>query len=82
MLRKHKVSKAGIFGSAARGEMKKKSDVDILVDIPDKSLSLLDIIGIQIELKEALGRKVDLVEYCAINPLLKKRILGEEVRIL
>jgi predicted nucleotidyltransferase len=82
VLRKHKVKKAGIFGSAARGEMKKKSDVDILVEIPDKHVSLLDFIGIQDELKSALGRKVDLVEYCTIHPLAKKRILGEEVRIL
>jgi predicted nucleotidyltransferase len=40
------------------------------------------VIGIQQELEDALGRKVDLVEYAAIKPLLKERILAQEVRIL
>jgi len=82
VLRRHKVKKAGIFGSAARGDMKKRSDVDILVEIPDKHVSLLDFIGIEQELKAALGREVDLVEYCVIKPSLRERILREEVRIL
>lgn len=82
VLRRHKVTKAGIFGSAARGKMKKKSDVDILVEIPDKRVSLLGFIGIENELASALGRKVDLVEYCVIKPSLRERILREEVRVL
>ena len=81
VLRRHRVSKAGIFGSAVHGRMRRGSDVDILVEIKDR-ISLLDIVGIERELGAALGKKVDLVEYSAIDPLLKKRILGKEVRIL
>lgn len=81
VLKRHHASKAGIFGSAAQGRMRKGSDVDILVEIK-KRISLLDIIGIEQELEAAIGKKVDLVEYSAINPMLRKRILGEEVRIL
>jgi predicted nucleotidyltransferase len=44
--------------------------------------SLLDFVGLKIEIEEALGRKVDLVEYDTIKPLLKDRILREEVPIL
>ena len=82
VLKKYKISRAGIFGSFVRGEQKKKSDIDILVEIKDKNMSLLGFIHIKHELEDALGRKVDLVEYAAIKPLIKDRILAEEVRIL
>ena len=48
----------------------------------DDDLSLLDVVRINRELEEALGRKVDLVEYETIKPIIKERILSEEVRIL
>lgn len=82
ILKKNKVVRAGIFGSYARGEEKKDSDIDILVEIDDKKMSLLGLIGLEMELKKVLGKKVDLIEYVAINRLLKKRVLNEEVRII
>ena len=81
ILKKNNVARAGIFGSYARGEAKKRSDIDILIEIK-KDVSLLDIIGIELKLKKILNRKVDLIEYSSIYPLLKDRILNEEVRIL
>ena len=81
LLRKNDVVKAGIFGSYARGEMKKKSDIDFLIKIKGKK-SLLGVVGIQLDLQKVLGKKVDLVEYQEIHPSLKKQILDEEVRIL
>ena len=81
ILKKNGVVKAGIFGSYARGRSKKSSDVDILVKIK-KNISLLDFVGIKLELEEGLKKKVDLVEYGAIKPFLKDAILGEEIRIL
>lgn len=65
----------------ARGETRRKSDVDILVELGD-DLSLLDVVRINRELEEALGRKVDLVEYDTIKPRIRERILAEEVPIL
>ncbi len=82
VLKKYDLRKAGVFGSIVRGELKKDSDVDILVEIGKDDLSLLDFVGIKLELEDALGRKVDLVEYDTIKPLLKERILAEEVPIL
>jgi uncharacterized protein len=82
ILKKNKVTKAGIFGSYARGEQKKNSDVDILVEINDPKLSLFGIIGIENELSDKLKKKVDLVEYIALHKLLKERILNDEVRII
>lgn len=82
ILKKYDLRKAGIFGSLVRGELKEGSDVDILVEIERDDMSLLDFVGIKLELEEALGRKVDLVEYDTIKPLLKERILAEEVPLL
>jgi hypothetical protein len=75
------IKKAAIFGSLAKGEVKPDSDVDILVEIKS-DMSLLDFIGIKIELEEALKMKVDLVEYDTIKPTIKERILAEQVVIL
>lgn len=81
ILRKNGIKRAGIFGSFARGEQKKGSDLDILVDIRDKR-SLLGVIGLQLQLQDALKRKVDLMEYKELHPLIKRKILKEEVKIL
>ena len=82
VLKKNKVSKAGIFGSYSRGEQKKDSDIDIAVEINDKNMSLLGFIALKIKLEDILGKKVDLVEYSVIKPLIKNRILNEEIKII
>ncbi len=81
ILKKNGAVKAGIFGSYARGQQKKKSDIDILVKI-NRKISLFDFVGIKQELEDSLHRKVDLVEYDTLKPLLKEKVLEEEVRIL
>lgn len=81
ILQHYGVKRAGLFGSWVRGEMREDSDIDILVEI-EKDISLLDFVGIKLELEEALGRKIDLVEYNTIKPLLKERILKEQLVIL
>ncbi len=71
------VLKAAIFGSVARGEAKKKSDIDILVQLPEGK-SLLDLVKLQFTLEDKLGQKVDLLTYGSIHPLLKDIILKEQ----
>ena len=80
ILKKNKVKKAGIFGSYARGEVKKNSDIDILVE-PPKGMGF-GFAGLEIQLSEALKKKVDLVSYNGISPYLKEKILSQEVRII
>lgn len=80
ILIKNKVKKAGIFGSYVRGEQKKNSDIDILIE-PPKQIGF-GIIDIQFELENNLHKKVHLVSYKYIHPRLKKQILSEEVRII
>lgn len=81
ILKRHKVKRAGLFGSCVKGKMKKNSDIDILVEIDDR-ISLLDFVRIQHELEDVLEKKVDLGEYETIKPAVRDRILAEEVRIL
>ena len=80
ILKKYGIKKAGIFGSSVRGESV-VNDLDLLVKI-DKKISLLEFIGIQQELEDTLGIKVDLVEYDAIKPALKDEILQDEEPVL
>jgi|SRR3989344_2711658 len=79
ILKRHGIKKAGIFGSYAREDYNKRSDVDILIEFNG---SLLTLVGIELELKKSLKRNVDLLTYRGINHLLKKRILKEEIQIL
>lgn len=80
VLKKHKVTKAGIFGSYAKNNFTEDSDIDILVE-HTYPMSLLDFIGIKLELEDMLKKSVDLVEYKAIKPVIKENILNSEVRI-
>ena len=81
VLRNHGITRAGIFGSVARGNATIESDVDILIEL-DVQASLLDFVGIKLELEDVLGRRVDLVQYAAIKPALRDRILREEVPLV
>ena len=81
ILREHNIKKAGIFGSYARGEQKKRSDVDILVKIPE-SWSLLAVAGLKTRLDIRLKKKVDLVEYELIRKEIREVILKDEVQII
>ncbi|MBI2582517.1 nucleotidyltransferase family protein [Candidatus Woesearchaeota archaeon] len=80
ILKKNGVKKAGIFGSYARGEAKKRSDIDILIQ-PPKGMGLA-FVGLNLELEDKLGKKVDLLTYQSVSPYLKKYIMADEVRIL
>lgn len=77
ILKRQGVNKAAIFGSTARGESRNGSDVDLLIKLK-KGKTLLDVARLKSELEKKLGKKVDLVEYDAIHPLLKKIILNEQ----
>jgi uncharacterized protein len=81
IIRKRGIKKAGIFGSYARGEQKKSSDIDILIE-PTKEMGFFDIVRLEEELKKSLKKKIDLLTYASIHRLLKEKILQEEVRII
>lgn len=78
--KEYNTSELGIFGSYSRGEQKKTSDIDILVDF-SKSPDLLKFIELERKLENLLGCKVDLVRKPAVRNELKKVILSEVIRI-
>lgn len=69
-----------IFGSTARNEATKKSDIDILVDFDSKK-GLFVFVDLKFYLEEILKCEVDLVSKRALHPALKKRILSEARQI-
>jgi len=74
--------KVGIFGSFARGDNKKGSDIDILVEFKE-SPSLLTLIKLENDLSEILGVKVDLVTIGALkNKRIKNSIKKDLINIL
>jgi len=81
VLEKAGVAKAALFGSYVRGDNTTNSDVDILVDLP-RGKTLFDLVGLKQDLEEVLKKKVDIVEYEGLHPLLKNSILKDQYPIL
>ena len=75
-----KISRLGIFGSYARGEQKKRSDIDILVEFR-KPIGLIQFSSLQNYISDLLGIKVDLVSKKALRSSLKGLILKETIYI-
>ncbi len=71
----------GLFGSYSRNEEQSESDIDILIDFKD-NLDLLTIIGIEQELEELLGKKVDLITYKSLNKHLKPFIENDLIPLI
>jgi uncharacterized protein len=73
-----------LFGSVARGDSGEASDIDLAFDVDDaanRKFSLLDLIGLKLQLEDRFGRKVDFLERRALHRDLKPRIEREMVRV-
>ena len=77
IIKRRGLTKVALFGSVARNEAKPKSDVDILIKFKGQK-SLLDLVKLEFEFEEKLGKKVDILTYDSIHPLLKDTILKEQ----
>ena len=73
-----RVKEIGIFGSCIRGEQKKQSDIDVLVEF-EEPVSLLGVVRLENFLTDLVGIKVDLVPKRDVRPELKERIYKEVV---
>ncbi len=76
----YNVGYIGIFGSFVRGEQKKTSDIDILVEFR-KPIGLFKFIELEEYIGKVLGMKVDLVSKKALKPYIGQHILREVVAI-
>ena len=74
------IKSIGVFGSYVRGEAKKGSDLDVLVEF-DKSPGLFEFVELKYFLSELLGIKVDLVMKSALKPAIGKQILNEVIMV-
>lgn len=70
------MSNVRVFGPVARGDTADDGDVDLLVEA-EAGRSMLDVVGLWLDLQELLGRKVDLLTEGGVNPHLRDRILAE-----
>jgi predicted nucleotidyltransferase len=75
--RKWCVSELSVFGSVLTDRFRQDSDVDVLVTFePHAQVSLLDIVTMQDELSDMLGRPVDLGEKRSLKPLIRDEVLA------
>jgi predicted nucleotidyltransferase len=76
------VEKAWIFGSYARSEENKDSDIDILVNfLPGSKITLFQYVHMLNELQSLTGRRIDLVEDGQLKPFAVKSAGQDKVLI-
>ncbi|OGL58543.1 MAG: nucleotidyltransferase [Candidatus Tectomicrobia bacterium RIFCSPLOWO2_02_FULL_70_19] len=77
---RHGARNVRVFGSAARGEADEASDLDFLVEM-EPGRSLLDLGGLLMDLRELLGREVDVITDRGLKPRIRERVLREAVAL-
>ena len=81
ILEQANIKKATLFGSYVRGDNTENSDIDMLISFPEET-TLLDYVRLQRQLEEQLQKKVDIVSYNAISPLIKDSILKNQYQVI
>lgn len=76
MAARHGASGIRVFGSVLHGDDRPDSDIDLLADF-EQGRSLLDVIALEQELEELLGRRVEILTVGGLSPYLEQRILAE-----
>jgi predicted nucleotidyltransferase len=75
------VKRAALFGSAARGDMKDNSDIDMIVEfLPGRGGVDFEFFGLLVDLEEAFGRSVDLLTFDALETETKPRFRENVMR--
>lgn len=80
LARAHGARKLRLFGSAARGDDRSDSDLDLLVEM-EPGRSLVDHVALKQDLEGLLGRDVDVVTEQSLHPRLRDRVLREAVSL-
>lgn len=76
--RRHGAHNVRLFGSHARGEADSESDIDLLVDL-EAGRTLLDLGGLQYELEQLLGCKVDVVTVPGLKARIRDKVTKEAI---
>jgi predicted nucleotidyltransferase len=76
--RRHRIRKLAFFGSVLRDDFAPESDVDVLVEFePGARVGLITLAGMEIELSQVLGRKVEMHTVKGLNPLFRDSVLNQ-----
>jgi predicted nucleotidyltransferase len=78
--RRYRIRDMGVFGSYVRGEQTESSDLDLLVGLSE-GIGLMELAGLQQDLSDALGVKVDLTMKESLKRRIGRRILSEAVML-
>jgi predicted nucleotidyltransferase len=81
VLKRYFIKRAAIFGSFAKDNVKPNSDMDLLIE-PGKDFTIFKMLQLEEEISELIKCKVDLVEYSALKPSIKKEVLLSAITIL
>lgn len=77
---KYKARIKSVFGSYARGEERRDSDLDVLVEFQEGA-NLLDLVGISNYLEDELKIRVDVVPVDTLRQEIKDQVIGEAIPI-
>lgn len=81
VLKRYAIKRAAIFGSAAKGNMTRNSDVDLLIEAGD-GFTLFTMLQLEEDISGLIKRKVDIVEYGALKSSIKNEVLITAIPIL
>ena len=76
----HGARRIRVFGSAARGEARADSDLDLLVEL-EEGRSLFDLIGMKQEIEDLLGCRVDVLTESSVSPYIREAVMREAVAL-
>jgi uncharacterized protein len=80
--RRHRIRKLSLFGSVLRDDFRPDSDVDVLVEFePGEAPDFFEYVGMELELTELFGRKVDLLTAGFLSPYFREEVLREALPI-
>jgi predicted nucleotidyltransferase len=78
--RQYPIQSLGLFGSFARGDAGDASDVDILVEFA-RPVSLSTFLMLEGDLRQLIGRRVDLVSRRALKPHMGRNVARDLVAV-
>lgn len=81
VLKRYFIKRAAIFGSFAKGIDGVDSDMDLLIE-PGNDFTMFKMLSLEQEISDLIKRKVDIVEYSALKPSIKKEVLLSAINIL